>query len=69
LSYKLGNDVKEKNGRHFCNFDKQSFGETLMLQTGTSEKQRQNFLQEAYDCSSLTIVHKWEPEQVSNIGF
>jgi 5-methylcytosine-specific restriction endonuclease McrA len=43
--------------------------ETLMLQTGTSERQRQHFLQDAYNCSSLTIVHKWEPEQVTDIGF
>ena len=43
--------------------------ETLMLQTGINEKQRQAFLQDAYDCSSLTIVHKWEPEQSTDIGF
>jgi len=36
--------------------------ETLMLQTGVKEPDRQRFLQEAYDCASLTIMHKWEPE-------
>ena len=43
--------------------------ETLMLQTGTNVKQRHQFLQDAYDCSSLTIVHKWEPEQFDQVGF
>ncbi|WP_334030371.1 HNH endonuclease domain-containing protein [Alteromonas sp. P256] len=43
--------------------------ETLMLQTGLNEKSRIRFLQDAYDCSNLTIVHKWEPQQVNHIGF
>lgn len=43
--------------------------ETLMLQTGLNEKQRQQFLQAAYDCSSLAIVHKWEPKSCGSGAF
>jgi len=36
--------------------------ETLILQTGLREKDRIRFLQDAYDCATLTIPQdKWEP--------
>lgn len=36
--------------------------ETLMLQTGLSEKDRQSFLQNAYDCASTHLIMKWAPK-------
>ena len=37
--------------------------ETLIAQTGNSSTKRQEFLQKAYDCSSLYVgaKHKWQP--------
>lgn len=36
--------------------------ETLMLQTGLTEKDRRSFLQNAYDCSSTHLIMKWAPK-------
>ena len=37
--------------------------ETLMLQTGFKENNRQKFLQNVYDCSHTALISKWEPLQ------
>lgn len=37
--------------------------ETLMLQTGVTEAQRRDFLQNAYDCASSHLITKWMPKQ------
>jgi len=36
--------------------------ETLMLQTGLTEKARIKTLQDVYNCASLTVTTKWEPQ-------
>ena len=45
--------------------------ETLMMQTGITCDQRQNFLQDAYDCSTLHRGDsmKWQPTQQGNAIF
>ncbi|MBB5021369.1 HNH endonuclease domain-containing protein [Desulfurispira natronophila] len=37
--------------------------ETLMVQTGTTEAKRRNFLQSVYSCSRETIISTWRPQQ------
>lgn len=36
--------------------------ETLMLQTGLSEKDRRSFLQNAHNCASTHLIMKWAPK-------
>ena len=43
--------------------------ETLMLQTGLKEPDRQAFLQDAYNCASLAVTQKWEPAAQGASGF
>jgi hypothetical protein len=42
--------------------------ETLIAQTGNSAAKRQDYLQTAYDCSSLYvgIKYKWQPQAQGN---
>ena len=35
--------------------------ETLIKQTGLTEKDRQNFLQQQYNFAKLYLIHEWEP--------
>lgn len=36
--------------------------ETLKLQTGLKAEQRQTFLQDAYNCAKLSVIHTWQPK-------
>ncbi|MBM9536744.1 HNH endonuclease domain-containing protein [Desulfobulbus alkaliphilus] len=43
--------------------------ETLMVQTGFTEKNRVAFLQDAYNCASVTVTSKWQPKSSGSPTF
>lgn len=43
--------------------------ETLMLQTGITETARRSFLQNAYSCSSVHLIMKWQPKPCGSAIF
>lgn len=43
--------------------------ETLIQQTGNSEAQRRDFLQQQYGIAKITAIHEWTPKQRGRIVF
>ena len=43
--------------------------ETLIRQTGKSERQRQRYLQSCYNQARISVLHTWEPEPKGSVTF